>query len=311
MDIRILLALQQFRVGSGAILLKFMEKMTYLGELNTVLVIMAIIYWCIDKDFGTYLMMGWSGNRLVNGTLKVTACVYRPWIRDPRILPDANAMTTATGYSFPSGHSMNASTVYGGCFVRRDLHWGTRILFALVVALVAFSRNYLGVHTPQDVLIGVSAGLLVMLLTYYLMRWIAAHPKEDVNVAWIGLLLAVLVATYAAVKPYPVDLDANGRVIVEGAKMAKDTFKGAGWCMAFLSGWILERRFVRFSTRVTAHRRLTRLAGGLLSYYAVSLIIVPMIAARIPGHAGTLLSCFVQMLYVVFLFPLIMKTVEA
>ena len=66
MDIDILLALQNFRNGSGAFLAGFLSKMTWLGELSTVVVIMALIYWCISKDFGTYLMMGWSGNRLVD-----------------------------------------------------------------------------------------------------------------------------------------------------------------------------------------------------------------------------------------------------
>ena len=41
MDIGILLALQDFRNGSGAFLADFLSKMTYLGELNTVIVIMA------------------------------------------------------------------------------------------------------------------------------------------------------------------------------------------------------------------------------------------------------------------------------
>ena len=34
--------------------------MTFLGELNTAIVIMAIIYWAVSKDFGAYLLMGWS-----------------------------------------------------------------------------------------------------------------------------------------------------------------------------------------------------------------------------------------------------------
>ena len=84
MDISILLVLQDFRNGPGAFLAGFLSKMTWLGEINTVIVIMALIYWCVSKDFGTYILMGWSGNRLVNGMLKVTACVYRPWIRDAR-----------------------------------------------------------------------------------------------------------------------------------------------------------------------------------------------------------------------------------
>ena len=73
MDIEILLGLQNFRNGTGGILSEFMSKMTFLGELNTVMVIMAIIYWCVSKEYGTYMLMGWSGNRLINGALKVTA----------------------------------------------------------------------------------------------------------------------------------------------------------------------------------------------------------------------------------------------
>ena len=169
MDIDILLALQDFRNGPGAFLASFLSKMTWLGELNTVLVIMALIYWCVSKDFGVYFLMGWSGNRLVNGLLKVTFCAYRPWIRDPRVVPYGDSITTATGYSFPSGHTMNAATVFGGGAVRKDIPRGQRVVLGLLVLLVAFSRNYLGVHTPQDVLVGAVAGTLVMYLTMKLM----------------------------------------------------------------------------------------------------------------------------------------------
>ena len=78
MDISILLALQDFRNGPGAFLAAFLAKMTWLCELNTVIVIMALLYWCVSKEYGTYLLMGWSGNRLVNGALKITFCAYRP-----------------------------------------------------------------------------------------------------------------------------------------------------------------------------------------------------------------------------------------
>ena len=118
MDIDILLALQDFRNGPGAFLASFLAKMTWLGELNTALVIMALIYWCVSKEFGSYLLMGLSGNRLVNGMLKVTVCAYRPWIRDARVVPYGDSIKTATGYSFPSGHTMNAATVFGGGAVR-------------------------------------------------------------------------------------------------------------------------------------------------------------------------------------------------
>ena len=256
MDINILLALQDFRNGTGAFLAAFLSKMTWLGETNTAIVIMALLYWCVSKDFGTYFLMGWSGNRLVNGMLKVTVCAYRPWIRDARILPYGDSITTATGYSFPSGHTMNAATLYGGGAVRRDIPRVLRIVLGLLVLLVGFSRNYLGVHTPQDVLVGAVAGILVMCLTIKLMQWVKIHPEKDLLVVCIGVGIAILVAIYAAVKPYPTDTDAAGRVLVEGAKMANDTFKGVGWSVAFLTGWILERRFVQFSTNISMMKRI-------------------------------------------------------
>lgn len=45
--------------------------------------------------------------------------------------------------------------------------------------------------------------------------------------------------------------------------------------------------------------------NGLLGYYAVSLIVVPFVKGLLPGAAGTVVSCFVQIFYVVFLFPLV------
>ncbi|MDO4805491.1 MAG: phosphatase PAP2 family protein [Lachnospiraceae bacterium] len=310
MDISILLALQEFRNGAGSILADFMLKMTFLGELNTALVIMAVLYWCVNKDLGTYLLMGWSGNRLVNGALKVTVCAYRPWIRNPQIVPYGDSITTATGYSFPSGHTMNAASVFGGGAVRKDMPGKLRIALGIVVVLIGFSRNYLGVHTPQDVLVGMAAGMLVMWLVCKMMRYLGQHPEKALLVMCIGIGLAVLVAVYAALKKYPEDFDAEGKLIVDGAKMANDTFKGVGWCCAFLIGWILERSCVRFSTEVPLNRKLIRVVVGLIGYYALSLILLPLIKEGISGPVGTTLSCFLQMFYIAFLFPACMKYVE-
>ena len=310
MDIAILLALQDFRNGPGALLGEFLKKMTFFGELNTALVIFALVYWCISKEWGTYLMMGWSGNRIINGALKVTVCAYRPWIRDPRIVPYGDSMTTATGYSFPSGHTTNAGTVFGGGAVRRDFPRALRAVLFLIVALVGFSRLYLGVHTPQDVLVGAAYSLLVMWLTLKLMRWLEEHPEKEMLVVCIGIGISVLLALYAGLKSYPEDFDGEGQLIVDGVKMANDTFKAVGWVSAFLIGWVAERRWVGFSTEVPRMTKVTRCVVGLLGFYGVSLLLMPLIKEALSGPAGTMLSCFVQMLYISFLFPWCMMRVE-
>lgn len=310
MDISILLGLQEFRNGAGGFLADFLKKMTFFGELNTALVILAVIYWCVHKELGVYLLMGWGGNRLVNGTLKVTACAYRPWIRDPRIVPYGDSIVTATGYSFPSGHIMNAGTIFGGMSLRKDISRTFRASLLVVMLLVGVSRLYLGVHTPQDVIAGAAASIIVMMLTTKLMRWITAHPEKNWIVVCTGLGICVLLAVYAALKPYLEDFDAEGKLIVDGSKMANDTFKGVGWTAALLTGWILERRFVGFSTDVPVWKKLARCVTGLLGYYAVSLILMPWIKGWLPGAAGTTVSCFVQMLYISFLFPWCVKRFE-
>jgi membrane-associated phospholipid phosphatase len=312
MDMSFLLLLQAFRNGSGSFLVDFMKKMTFFGELNTTLVILAIIYWCISKDLGTYLMMGWSGNRIANGFMKITVCAYRPWIRDSRIIPHGDAITTATGYSFPSGHTMNAGTVFGGtAMYGKNFSKPLKIMLYLIVVLVALSRTFLGVHTPQDVLVGMASSLLVMWLTLKLTRWIAEKPEKDKLVACIGFVLAIALGLYAALKSYPVDYDSNGKIIVEGAKMANDTFKAVGWVSAFLTGWILERRFVGFSTDISKERRFSRGIFGIMGYYAVTFVLNTLLKKWIPGPAGTILTCFLQMFYITFLFPWIMKKAES
>ena len=69
-------------------------------------------------------------------------------------------------------------------------------------------------------------------------------------------------------------------------------------------------RFVGFSTDVPLPVKLARAVIGLLGYYLVSLILMNLIKQWIPGAIGTTLSCFLQIFYIAFLFPLCAKKLE-
>ena len=310
MDINILLALQELRNGAGECLAEFLSEMTFLGEKGTSLVIIAAIYWCVSKEYGQYFLMGMCGNRILNDFLKVTACIYRPWLRDARIVPYGDSMETATGYSFPSGHSTNAATLFGGGAIRKELPRILRVFLVLFLVLIAFSRIYLGVHAPQDIIVGSLFGLLIMWLTLKLMQWIEAHPDKDIMVMLIGIGIAFAVAIYASVKPYPEDFDAAGELLVDGSKMARDTFKSVGMSIGFLAGWVLERRRIVFSTDVPMMTRVTRLVIGLFGYYVVDIILSFLLKEWIPSAGGSLASNFLQMFYISFLFPWCMTLAE-
>ena len=298
-----LLVLQSFRENAGSIFTAFFQKVTFFGELNTALVLLAIIYWCIDKETGKFLMTGWCWNRLLNGFLKITACVYRPWILDSRIVPDEAALATATGYSFPSGHSVNSSSVFGGIALKRGIKTSLRVLCIISILLVAFSRLYLCVHTPKDVIVGVGCTLIVMWLCRILLQKTEDKKNADLVIAAISIVIGIAIAFYAQFKSYPVDYDAEGKILVDGIKMASDSFKGVGWSLGFFIGSVLEKRYVNFTSDGTIQQRAARLVGGLLGFYFVNLILCSIIKLFITGTLATIVTNFVVMFYITLIFP--------
>ncbi len=272
MDINYLLALQNLRDATGGVLNTFFEYITKLGETSVIVFFVGLVYWGLNKKQGIFLMFSLYTNRIINGFIKITACVYRPWIRDARITPVPEAMKDATGYSFPSGHTANATSVWGGMAIPakdgvKCPKWFSVILIILVL-LIAFSRNYLGVHTPQDVVVALVIGAAVLFLMSKLMPIIDERPNMDIWVMLGGVALCVLLILYAALKSYPTDYAADGSVIVEGSKMAVDSFKNAGMGIGFFIGWFIERRFIKFSTDDNT-ANIIRLIFCVLTYTAL------------------------------------------
>lgn len=117
-----------------------------------------------------------------------------------------------------------------------------------------FSRNDLGVYTPQDILAGAATGVAASGLARGALRWADAGPRRDL------LVLAAVIA-YAALKPYPKDY-VNGVLLVDPVKMQPDAFSVAGAVAGLLLGWVWERR-VRFETAGSVVAKLIRFASGV------------------------------------------------
>ncbi|MDO4961778.1 MAG: phosphatase PAP2 family protein [Eubacteriales bacterium] len=304
MDIEYLLFLQNLRELTGNVLTPFMSFITTYGEELYTMMIVAAVYWCADKSQGIFTLMTWGAGRVLNGFLKLTACVYRPWIRDARVQPVPSAFNTATGYSFPSGHSTNAAAVYGSLAMNKKISRLIRVLLIVMIALVLLSRNYLGVHTPQDVLVGCGSTLILVALFHKLMPLIENDEKIDMLVLIIGCAICVLVVFYAMLKPYPHDYDAAGQLIVDPAKMAIDTYKGCGFGLAVLIGSYIERHYVRFSVEGTWQQRVGRYFLGMLGYFVVLYVLLPMLPA---GVIGAILDRFIRLIYIVLIVPVFIK----
>ncbi len=115
-DIHYLLFLQNIRIATGGV---FDEFFNYLSKFAVTLLplLSFVVFWVIDKKWGYRFIFTQSVADVLGGLMKLTVCAYRPWIRSELIQPAGDSKVAATGYSFPSGHTVAATTLYGTAFV--------------------------------------------------------------------------------------------------------------------------------------------------------------------------------------------------
>ena len=112
MDIQYLLFLQNLRMTTGGVFDEIFNAISKIA-VDIMPFLPFIIFWCVSKKWGYRFITTLSLGELINGLIKLTVCAYRPWIRSDLIEPAGDSKTAATGYSFPSGHTMSATSTYG------------------------------------------------------------------------------------------------------------------------------------------------------------------------------------------------------
>ena len=258
----------------------------------------------MDKKLGEYLLVSQAAADLVNGLTKIIACIYRPWILDSRIHPVKEALSGATGYSFPSGHTTNATTLFGGAFLRGKFPKALNIALICCLVLVGFSRNYLGVHSILDVIFGFIFTFIVLLAVSKLFDKLEDNPKVDIIISSVGIMISILIVIYALTKSYPMDYDAAGKLIVDPAILTIDTFKNAGLAVTTFIFWPIERRFIKFSTDGTLEEKVTRFIFGYIGLTFIIYVIMPLFSKT---PIGGFLQNFVLMTFVILIYPAIIK----
>ena len=299
MDMQYLLWLQELREALPEFVEQFFLTISAIAASEALVLVVAVIYWCLDKVLGEKLVLTFSVGSLITNTTKLIACVYRPWILDGRIKPSVDALPQATGYSFPSGHTQSAACLFGATawYERKKSKVLAAILAAFVI-LTAISRNFLGAHTPQDVLVGLAVGIASIALTERLISWVDERDGRDRTVFVTTLATLAVLTIFVLVKPYPMHYSESGALLVDPVEMQGDYFKTVGLVAGVVAGWYLERRFVAFECnpkmgwKKIAIRLVVGIAVLVVCYLAAQPFKAPGIDARIYHFAKTFLVLF-------------------
>ena len=234
-----------------------MQGITELGGEVVFLAAAIIIFWCVDKKCGYYMMtVGFSGI-IVNQFLKLWFRIPRPWVKDPSFTIVESARAAATGYSFPSGHTQNAFAALGAparYFKNRTL----RIVLWVLVCLTAVSRMYLGVHTPWDVGVSFVLGLVLVFALYPLFEHMEENPKALYVLYALFIAGAAAFVAFVHFYHFPADLDLEN--YQEGVKN--------GWEILFCSVGLLlvfhlDRTKLHWPTQAPLWAQVVKVVVGL------------------------------------------------
>lgn len=176
--------LQEYRTP---LLSKIVELITITAEETTLIVVMCIILWCVNKKIGYKIGLSIILASATNAALKLMFNVERPWVKDDRIIPIRQE--TATGSSFPSGHTQSGAAMWFS-LNRSFKNTAFRIISILMMVLIAISRVYLSVHTPMDVVGALILSVIIVLLAHYIMN--IAIDKNNIIPLVIVSALAVV-----------------------------------------------------------------------------------------------------------------------
>ena len=236
--IEVVLWFQQF---SPALDLPF-KVLTSLGDKEFYLLLMPLVYWCINRRAGARLFMLLLFSACLNEGAKLLADQPRPFNYAPRVIKFVHEDSGG----LPSGHTQSAVVVWGYlayCFKKKPL-W---LLAGFLILAIPLSRIYLGAHFPTDLLGGYLLGALVLFLflrlDFVLESWFT--QKGILCQLCVSMGLPVLLILF-------VPSGNEGLLTALGALMGVAT------------GVVLERRWVRFSSEGRWWQQVIRYLVGIV-----------------------------------------------
>ena len=286
----------QANLGPGAI--SFLSLLSMFGEQLLMVVVIGFLYWSWDKEFGKFVGLNILVANVWNPLIKNVFLRLRPYFVSDKIdllrLIDSSADkydVAAQGYSFPSGHSSGAVSVYGSLAAHEKKNRLLLVIAILLPLLVGFSRVVVGAHYPTDVLAGWLLGLIVILLIPRL--------QARIKNRWLfyGLLLLLCLPGFFYCT-------------------SDDYFTSFGMLLGLILAFPFEEKYVRFENTRSPIRCILRVVGGGAVYFglnaALKLPFPPALldSGTFAAHLIRTLRYTAVMFTVIALYPMVFKLTD-
>lgn len=235
---------------------------TICTEVPVITVLTGVIYWCINKKAGQRTLFALCGSLNINAGVKNYVKMPRPIGTDGL---QSLRIETATGYSFPSGHTQTSTTFWTSMMYLFRKSW-IYIIGILMIIGAGISRLYLGVHWPMDVIVAWGFGIVLSIIFIKLFDYIDDSKNYYILIV---LMLIFGVCTY----------------FIGG----EDLYKMFGLYTGFALGYMVEDTFINFSTENETRRKnifaknpskkeglgkkILRFVVGIISLLAVYLLL--------------------------------------
>ncbi len=267
------------------------DKLTILGDEKLFVVIAMIVFWCFSKRGGLYMLTVGFASSGIGQALKMLLGIPRPWNLG---FEDADPIAKggwedsglgkimnklgggADGWSFPSGHTLISVGTYGSLAAWFRNRW-FQILGVVLAVLIPFTRLYLGVHTPVDIIGGAALSLLLVLLLQPVFQ---SDGKLKVRTALIcnavltGLLLGLMYLLQ------PASLPAGDAV--NYASGIKNLWQLLGATLALEIAFEVDERWLHYDTRAVWWAQLLKIAGGCLIVLGVQTVVQKLLGYAKP-----------------------------
>jgi hypothetical protein len=177
-----------------------------------------------------------------------------------------------------------------------------------LILLIGFSRLWLGVHTPQDVLSGLSIGLILVFTINPLINWAEKNTNRYLYLLAIINILILAALTYIIFfNTYRIDY-IGGELLVDPKKQIYVTIIVYSYIMGLLNGCFLCRRFFPFNPKeVSVKRRIIRGIVGSIGIFLSLKLILSYIIMNIISLKIAVPVVFLAGLLITLIYPIIFQ----